>query len=139
MNTRPALASWCLIAPVLAVSSGCECAGYHARRGPEDPAPNDDPADCESDPTGTGCACDAIEPLPCFDGEPLQQGVGICSAGLRTCMNGIWGYCEGEVLAQQETCDELDNDCDSEVDEGVQSACGDCNEDCREIAYGDRE
>jgi hypothetical protein len=47
------------------------------------------------------------------------MAVGQCRAGVRYCTDGGFdGPCDGQVLPTQERCDDLDNDCDGEVDEG---------------------
>ncbi|MBI4021416.1 MAG: carboxylesterase family protein [Candidatus Aenigmarchaeota archaeon] len=62
------------------------------------------------------------EPV-CISGAIRACGLeeGSCAAGVQTCLEGTWGACEGEILPGQEACNGLDDDCDTEVDEG---ACG---------------
>lgn len=69
-----------------------------------------------------GAADDALV-VSCYDGAQETVGVGVCTAGTRTCSNGAWGQCEGQVLASGETCDNLDNDCDGAIDEVQARAC----------------
>jgi hypothetical protein len=113
------------------------CGGYrthdHEDRLPRD---RDPPPDCASGEIEEGCACDALEPVLCYDGEAETQGVGSCAPGLRTCLDGVWGPCEGEWLPVPETCNGSDDDCDGSADEGVLSACANCDPDCGEIWYG---
>lgn len=69
-------------------------------------------------------------------GEACSTGLlGVCAAGTLQCLGGALS-CEQNVQASAEICDDLDNDCDGEVDEGgVCNGCsdaGDCvdNVDC---------
>ena len=54
--------------------------------------------------------------IPCYDGPPGTLGVGVCRAGVRTCVDGQYGDCVGQVLPSLEVCDGLDNNCDGVVD-----------------------
>jgi len=93
-------------------------------------------AACDVDPTSTGCACDTAEPMVCYSGVADSLGVGTCRAGLRTCTDGVWGECDGQVLPHDEICDGTDDDCDGEVDDGVLSPCGTCDPECSEVCIG---
>ncbi|MFH1216755.1 MAG: MopE-related protein [Pseudomonadota bacterium] len=57
-------------------------------------------------------------------------GVGLCSGntGVETCTAGVWGNntCDALLGATAEICDNLDNDCDGAVDDGVTNLCGTC-------------
>ncbi len=50
--------------------------------------------------------------------------VGACSHGTQRCGRGRWGQCEGEIVGQPETCNNVDDDCDGRVDEDVSRPCG---------------
>jgi hypothetical protein len=55
----------------------------------------------------------------CYEGPNGTMAVGECRAGVRYCTDGGFdGPCDGQKLPSAERCDDLDNDCDGEVDEG---------------------
>jgi hypothetical protein len=85
---------------------------------------------------GTGCPCDDPEPQVCYYGAPETLGQGACKAGIMACNDGVWGECSGQVLPDEEVCDEEDNNCDGQTDEGVLSDCGNCSFDCEEDCIG---
>ena len=62
---------------------------------------------------------DAGQPLSeyCYEGTAGTEGVGVCRGGTRTCVDGEFGNCEGQVIPTAELCDALDNDCDERTDE----------------------
>jgi hypothetical protein len=74
--------------------------------------------DCDGE-TDEVCDCQV------GDTEPCGKDTGECQSGTRTCANGTWGSCEGEVLPKAEICDGKDNDCDGETDETCECQPGD--------------
>jgi hypothetical protein len=63
----------------------------------------------------------------CYDDDMGLIGIGICIGGTQRCTAergsgvALWGMCDEQVLPEpRETCNGLDDDCNSAVDEGVQ-------------------
>ncbi len=52
--------------------------------------------------------------------------VGACRPGLETCTAGAYGACVGSIGPTSETCNNLDDDCDTRVDEMASGTCGAC-------------
>lgn len=68
--------------------------------------------------------CDGLvdEECACIKGQkrPCGSAQGECKEGEQSCdEKGKWGNCVGEVGPQQETCDQKDNDCDGQIDNGI--------------------
>lgn len=53
----------------------------------------------------------------CYEGPAGAAGVGACTAGVQTCVDGAWSACGGQVFPALETCDGADNDCNGSVDD----------------------
>src|SRR6266545_4339174 len=68
-----------------------------------------------------GCSCFPGTTQPCFTGDPALPGHGVCKAGTQTCSgvgeHGQWSGCDGEVGPGSEACNQLDDDCNSVVDD----------------------
>ncbi len=85
--------------------------------------------DC-SETVFAGCPCEpAGQSQPCFEADSRLSGIGTCHGGERRCERGKWTTCIGQTLPENERCDRQDNDCDGQVDEGLE---------CAELACGPR-
>lgn len=83
--------------------------------------------DCGDHPQRLGCPCnDEGGVVPCYHGPEGTAGQGVCAPGLQHCDDGVLGACDGQHLPLPETCDEVDEDCDGEVDDGALNECGTC-------------
>lgn len=76
-----------------------------------------------------GCSCAEGTTQACFPGSAEQLNVGVCKAGVQTCVapdggeltTATWSECVGAVGSSAETCgDGIDSDCD-----GADGPCGD--------------
>ncbi len=64
-----------------------------------------------------GIICDCLStdtPKSC---GPSNAGTGICKSGTQSCVDNKWGECQNAVWPLTETCNGLDDDCDSTPDE----------------------
>lgn len=55
---------------------------------------------------------------PCYDGPAETRGRLPCLDGTQRCDAGVWGPCLGQSLPLQERCNQADDDCDGQIDEG---------------------
>lgn len=78
------------------------------------------------------CKPGAVE--ECYTGAEGTLGVGPCQSGMRECVDGLWGQCQGQVVPVGENCaDGIDNNCNGATDEetdadmdGFTTCAGDC-------------
>jgi hypothetical protein len=67
--------------------------------------------------------CDSVvdDSCNCVHGEVESCGsnLGQCVAGTRTCISGNWDVCVGEVAPATETCNGLDDNCDTQIDNNL--------------------
>ena len=61
----------------------------------------------------------------CYTGPAGTRGIGTCKDGEQVCQSGTWGACKNDVKPSVETCDNKDNNCDGQIDNGLQRTCYD--------------
>ena len=74
--------------------------------------------DCDGE-VDEGCGCENVgETRECYTGPAGTDGKGICKKGVEVCkVNHEWsGECEGQVLPIENTCYNIDNDCNGVMD-----------------------
>lgn len=72
---------------------------------------------CDSKDNNCDGSVDESVVSSCYAGPAGTTGVGACKSGTQTCSNGAWGACVDQVLPSDETCNQIDDDCDNAIDE----------------------
>ena len=60
---------------------------------------------------------------PCYDDLPQTKGVGPCKEGSKICQDGQWSACQGATKPKQEECNDIDDDCNGKIDDGLYRSC----------------
>lgn len=100
------------------------------------PTASSDDASAPSPPDITGQMCTTDTAMYCYLGPAGTDNQGVCHGGSRSCTDGSWEECVGQVLPQRESCNGIDEDCDGRVDEGSELPCADGNEGCARMSDG---
>jgi hypothetical protein len=75
-----------------------------------------------TDASGTDAATGVCPP---GDTRPCGSDVGACQTGLETCdAAGAWGLCMGQISPVTEICNSVDDNCDGDVDENLDTDFG---------------
>nr|MBK7069668.1 hypothetical protein [Deltaproteobacteria bacterium] len=81
------------------------------------------PETCDNRDEDCNVAIDNGVARTCYTGDPTTRMVGRCLDGIQSCSVGAWGSCSGEVGPAPETCNNIDDDCDGAVDDGIAESC----------------
>jgi len=70
---------------------------------------------------GINCVLGDIRMI--YSGPAGTENVGICKPKIEECIGGTYDVIQKEILPQTESCNNLDDDCDGQIDEGFESQC----------------
>ncbi len=88
---------------------------------------------------GGQCGGVSEQPKSCYPFSSGTPGKGICKEGTTKCVDDSWTTCDGAVGPKDEVCNNKDDDCDGEIDEGLSracsNACGNGKETCESGAW----
>ncbi len=94
----------------------------------------DDDCDGSTDEDGVCDVCKAGEKQACYTGPSNTRHVTPCKDGISYCVAGQWGTCHNEIKPKKEQCNNIDDDCNGKIDDGLtqpcKSACGTGRETC---------
>ncbi|MFT5357699.1 MAG: hypothetical protein ACI9KE_004936 [Polyangiales bacterium] len=95
--------------------------GFAACVGAADYGPLYEAFESACDGLDNNCDGDIDEGCACIDGETQACGssVGLCVRGTQTCVGGAFGMCEGATEPVVESCNGVDDDCDSGTDDDL--------------------
>ena len=79
--------------------------------------------DCNGQDNDCDGKIDNISERSCYSGKSSEVGKGPCRKGLQSCQSGKWGPCKGETLPQTEICNNIDDNCDGQIDEQLTKKC----------------
>lgn len=119
----------CLAANGIAQGEGVTCADVYCGYCPQEPD-MDFNGDCRVDMadfaefTQAWMQCNWLPPEDCWQGvvcvdgqtRPCGSDIGACRKGTETCVNGQWGPCVGSIGPSDEICNNIDDDCDTVID-----------------------
>ncbi|MCK6511434.1 WD40 repeat domain-containing protein [Myxococcota bacterium] len=83
----------------------------------------DDDCNGVKDDKGACDVCQSGQSQACYTGPQSTRNTLPCKEGTSTCINGQWGTCTGEVKPISETCNNKDDDCDGNIDNGITRPC----------------
>lgn len=88
---------------------------------PTEPAPTTElrPEPPGPEPSLPETECVSGQERVCYTGPTGTKDVGACQAGVQRCQpDGTWSACTQQILPSKELCDDKDNDCDGQINEG---------------------